>query len=166
MSILLNSAGCGLALLSLGYALLAKYRPFLFSTGLAGAALIALISLHKEPGLTTESSFMPLICAVLILFVCMWIGILDWTSYNTTVSRSRGANPVLVILVLSGYLLSLPSLGYYLASSLLIAVLSLLAGYRRVFLLYVIMGWCVFVFLFFERLLGVPLPTMDWSILS
>jgi len=125
--------------------------------------LVSLIFFAITFGFRAEEAGPGLIPRLWIYLILILSGIVLWQALRgRDKAASRIERPSLLILtmvILIGYFLVMPYIGYFLSTFIFIVVMLHVLSYRKKILIYVIaVGWCVCSYLVFYKLLYIQLP--------
>ena len=141
-----------------------KYRPYLGNILVPCCLIIvSLVFLVITFGFRAEEAGPALIPRMWIYLILILSGVVLWQALR---GKDKAAPKIektgLVVLTLAifiGYFLVMPFIGYFLSTFLFIVVMLHLLSYRKKILIYVIaVGWTLFSYLVFYKLLYIQLP--------
>lgn len=111
------------------------------------------------PGSITGPAFMPRIYAVSLIGLGL-ILLCKSLFFSNEESNPSAKKVLLFVLLFIVYVVLIPILGFYLSSIIFLVVLLLMNSVKKVvYLVSVPTGVVLFLFVFFQQLLNVPLPT-------
>lgn len=131
---------------------------------LASAFILLSFGFEDVVGVEGSSQLIPLLWGVSLLVCCVAQFVRVWRAENVKpVNAGRLDKVLIILLIASGAVIGMDKFGFFACTGLMIILMSLTLGEKRVFTVVTIaVAWIIFTYIIFNKLLLLGLPVGDF----